>query len=69
MSSQWRTLELTKFATIVISKRQEVSLVARDVPNSSGSRYALTASAPTKNLKLKMGVLTLFNIEIKKTKI
>lgn len=69
MSSQWRTLELTKFATIVTSKRQEVSLVARDVPNSSGSRYVLTASAQTKSLKLKMGVFMLFNIEIKKTKI
>lgn len=47
MSSQSQTLELTKLATIVTSKRQEVSLVARDLPNSSGSGYTLTASAPT----------------------
>lgn len=47
MSSQWQTLELEKFATIVTSKRQEISLVVRDVPNSFGSGYVLTASAPT----------------------
>lgn len=57
-------MELMKFATVTC-KWREVSLVARDLPNSSGSGYVPRALASTvKKVKTKIGSFNVFQYRI-----